>query len=97
MALVGAVSIGITKRPPQQCSDGVGKAAQGAEAKDTVEQDAKPWIARKKTTTLAICLVVLPILVTTVRLRDAAWTAESVWPLATPSMRQGAWPNADLI
>jgi xyloglucan fucosyltransferase len=91
MALVGAVSIGITKRPPQQCSDSDAgeKAAQGAVAKDTVEQDAKSWIARKKITTLAICLVVLPILVITASLLDATWTAESVRPLAR-SRRQGA-------
>jgi hypothetical protein len=89
MALADAVSIGITKRPQQQCSDAGEKAAQGAVAKDT-EQDAKPWIARKKTTTLAICLVVLPILVITASLRNATWTAESVWPLATRSRRQGA-------
>ncbi|XP_062227768.1 galactoside 2-alpha-L-fucosyltransferase-like [Phragmites australis] len=72
MGLEGGVGIGrISKRPPQPCLDAEKKAAQRAEAEDTVEKDAKPWIARKKVTTLAICLVVLPVLVTTVSRRDA--------------------------
>ncbi|XP_062233877.1 galactoside 2-alpha-L-fucosyltransferase-like [Phragmites australis] len=90
MGLEGGVGIGrISRRPSQQCLDTTEKAAQRAEAEGTVEQDAKPWIARKKVTTLAICLVVLPVLMTTVSRRvDAPWTRASFWTLASTSTRQ---------
>ena len=85
MSLEGVVGAGITKRPPQQCPD-----ARRAEAHEgTVEPDAGPWIARKKVTALAVCLVALPVLMTTVSRRsDAPWTAASFWPLA-PTSTQG--------
>ncbi|XP_012700647.1 galactoside 2-alpha-L-fucosyltransferase [Setaria italica] len=83
MSLEGVAGIGITKRPSQQCPD-----ARRAEAQeDTVEQDTGPWIARKKVTALAICLVALPVLMTTVSRRDAPWTAASFWPLASTSTK----------
>jgi xyloglucan fucosyltransferase len=89
MALEGVVGIGITKRPTQQCLDAVENAARRAEAEEgTVEQNSTPWIARKKVTALAICLVALPVLMTTVSRRDAPWTPASFWPLATFA-RQG--------
>ncbi|OEL15489.1 hypothetical protein BAE44_0023491, partial [Dichanthelium oligosanthes] len=88
MSLEGGVvgGIGIAKRPSQQCPD----ARRAAEAQEgTVEQDTKPWIARKKVTALAICLVAFPVLMTTVsRRRDAPWTPASFWPLPTTSARQ---------
>jgi len=84
MSLEGVVGTGITKRPPhqQQCPD-----ARRAEAHEgTVEPDAGPWIARKKVTALAVCLVALPVLMTTVSRREAPWTAaSSFWPLASTS------------
>ncbi|KAG2610858.1 hypothetical protein PVAP13_4KG224200 [Panicum virgatum] len=85
MSLEGVVGAGITKRPPQQCPD-----ARRAEAHEgTVEPDAGPWIARKKVTALAVCLVALPVLMTTVsRRRDAPWTAASFWPLAPTSTQE---------
>ncbi|TKW20334.1 hypothetical protein SEVIR_4G080300v4 [Setaria viridis] len=84
MSLEGVAGIGITKRPSQQCPD-----ARRAEAQEgTVEQDTGPWIARKKVTALAICLVALPVLMTTVSRRDAPWTAASFWPLASTSTKE---------
>nr|CAB3467447.1 unnamed protein product [Digitaria exilis] len=84
MSLAGT---GITKRPSQQCLDD----ARRPEAQEgTVEQDTRPWIPRKKVTTLAICLVALPVLLmTTVSRRDSPWTMPaSFWQLATTSTRQ---------
>ncbi|CAD6343840.1 unnamed protein product [Miscanthus lutarioriparius] len=84
MALEGVVGIGITKRPSQQCLDAVENAARRAEPEEgTVEQNTTPWIARKKVTALAISLVALPVLMTTVSRRDSPWTPASFWPLAT--------------
>ncbi|RLN13637.1 hypothetical protein C2845_PM09G09410 [Panicum miliaceum] len=84
MSPEGVVGTGITKRPPQQCPD-----ARRAEAQQgTVEQDTGPWIARKKVTALAVCLVALPVLMTTVSRRDAPWTAASFWPLASTSTQE---------
>ncbi|KAJ1258566.1 hypothetical protein BS78_10G085400 [Paspalum vaginatum] len=84
MAFEGVAGIGISKRPSQQCLDAAEKAARRAEAGEgTVERDtAKPWLARKKVTALAICLVALPVLMTTVSRRDPPWTPASFWPLA---------------
>ncbi|RLM55864.1 hypothetical protein C2845_PM10G08610 [Panicum miliaceum] len=84
MSPEGVVGPGITKRPPQQCPD-----ARRAEAQEgTVEQDTGPWIARKKVTALTVCLVALPVLMTTVSRRDAPWTAASFWPLASTSTQE---------
>ncbi|KAG2605552.1 hypothetical protein PVAP13_4NG091600 [Panicum virgatum] len=85
MSPEGVVGTGITKRPPQQCPD-----ARRAEAHEgTVEPDAGPWIARKKVTALAVCLVALPVLMTTVSRRDAPWTAaSSFWPLSSTSTQE---------
>ncbi|CAL5046731.1 unnamed protein product [Urochloa decumbens] len=83
MSLEG-VGTGLSKRPSQQCPD-----ARRAEAQEgTVEQDTGPWIARKKVTALAICLVALPVLMTTVSRRDAPWTAASFWQLASTSTKE---------
>lgn len=92
MALEGVVGIGITERPSQQCLDARAEAEEG-----TVEQNTTPWIARKKVTALAVCLVALPVLMTTVSRRDVPWTpAASFWPLATFT-RQGNATHALLI
>jgi xyloglucan fucosyltransferase len=90
MALEGVVGIGIAKRPSLQCLDAVENAARRAEPDErTVEQSTTPWmIARKKVTALAVCLVALPVLMTTVSRRDSPWTPASFWPLATFA-RQG--------
>jgi xyloglucan fucosyltransferase len=84
MSLEGVSGTRITKRPSQPCPD-----VRGAEAQEgTVEQDTVPWIARKKVTALAICLVALPVLMTTVSRRDAPWTAaSSFWQLASTSTK----------
>lgn len=73
---------GIIKRPPQQCSVAVEKAAHHADGETEDEDEGKPWIARKWISSLAVCLVALPFLVIMVSLRDRPLPLASGWTSA---------------
>jgi hypothetical protein len=85
MALDGGVGIGngISKRPSQNCSVAVEKAAHRADEETEEEDERKPWVARKWITSLAVCLAALPLLVIMVSRRDGPFLLPSGWTPAT--------------
>ncbi|KAM0918180.1 hypothetical protein ACQ4PT_008813 [Festuca glaucescens] len=85
MALDGGVGIanGISKRPSQNCSVAVEKAARRADEETEEEDEGKPWVARKWITSLAVCLAALPLLAIMVSRRDGPLPLPSGWRPAT--------------
>uniref|UniRef100_A0ACD6APC6 Uncharacterized protein n=1 Tax=Avena sativa TaxID=4498 RepID=A0ACD6APC6_AVESA len=89
MALDGGAGIGngISKRPSQQCSVAVDKAAHRADEETEEEDEGKPWVARKWITSLAVCLAALPLLMIMVSRRDGPLPFPSGWTTATTTAK----------